>query len=162
MMSVLGRPCRARSPNWSAATWSVASACTATHEGAGALKGNTITGRLWVYVRDDRPCVGARPTGGGVLLLAIAPTSILAGYAAILQADAYAGFADLYDGRRKPGPITEAAYWSLSRHKLFERAAQGPPLAVEAVRRIGRALRHRAPDQRRLGWRSSSDALGLR
>jgi hypothetical protein len=27
----------------------------------------------------------------------------------ILQADAYAGFGDLYDAKRKPGPITEAA-----------------------------------------------------
>ena len=40
------------------------------------------------------------------------PARHLACYAGILQADAYAGFGELYDGRRKPGPITEAACWS--------------------------------------------------
>jgi transposase len=48
-----------------------------------------------------------------------------------------AGFGDLYDAKRKPGPITEAAYWSHSRRKFFELADLGKsPLAVEAVRRI--------------------------
>ena len=73
----------------------------------------------------------------------------LAGYAGILQADAGAcpraahgadpgaGFGDLYDGRRKPGPIIEAACWSHSRRKFFELAdLRKAPLAVEAVRRI--------------------------
>src|SRR5690242_17315648 len=53
---------------------------------------------------------------------ATATASTLTGYAGILQADAYAGFGDLYDGRRKPGPITEAACWSHSRRKFFELA----------------------------------------
>ena len=33
-------------------------------------KGKTDTGRIWVYVRDDRPFGGPAPPGGGVLLLA--------------------------------------------------------------------------------------------
>jgi hypothetical protein len=65
------------------------------------------------------------------------PNLHLAGYAGILQADAYAGFGDLYDARRKPGPITEAACWSHGRRKFFELAdLRKAPLAVEVVRRI--------------------------
>jgi hypothetical protein len=65
------------------------------------------------------------------------PARHLAGYAGILQADAYAGFGDLYDGRRKPGPITEAACWSHGRRHFFELAdLRKAPLAVEAVRHI--------------------------
>ena len=59
------------------------------------------------------------------------------GYAGILQADAYAGFSDLYDPARKPGPIAEAACWAHGRRKLFVLAdVAKAPLAVEAVRRI--------------------------
>ena len=55
----------------------------------------------------------------------------------ILQADAYAGFGDLYDGKRKPGPITEAACWSHGRRNFFVIAdTSKAPVAVEAVRRI--------------------------
>jgi transposase len=103
--------------------------------------GKTLTGRLWTYVRDDRPFAGPDPPAavffysrnrGGEH-----PARHLAGYAGILQADAYAGFGDLYDGRRRPGPITEAACWSHSRRKFFELAdLRQAPLAVEAVRRI--------------------------
>jgi transposase len=65
------------------------------------------------------------------------PVRHLAGYTGILQADAYAGFGDLYDGRRKPGPITEAACWSHGRRKFFELAdLRKAPLAIEAVHRI--------------------------
>ena len=75
-------------------------------------KGKTITGRLWTYVRDDRP-FGRTGVAGGDLLLLARPrrrTSVrhLAGYSGILQADAYAGFNELYHEARKPGPITEA------------------------------------------------------
>jgi transposase len=104
-------------------------------------KGKTITGRLWTYVRDDRPFAGPDPPAavffysrnrGGEH-----PARHLAGYAGILQADAYAGFGELYDGRRKPGPITEAACWSHGRRHFFELAdLRKAPLAVEAVRRI--------------------------
>jgi transposase/uncharacterized coiled-coil protein SlyX len=101
----------------------------------------TVTGRLWAYVRDDRPFGGdaapaaifaySRDRGG------THPCRHLAGYAGILQADAYAGFNDLYDPARKPGPITEAACWAHGRRKLFVLAdVAKAPLAVEAVRRI--------------------------
>jgi transposase len=104
-------------------------------------KGKTVIGRLWTYVRDDRPFAGPDPPAavffysrnrGGEH-----PSRHLAGYAGILQADAYAGFGELYDARRRPDPITEAACWSHGRRKFFVLADLGKsPLAIEAIRRI--------------------------
>ena len=104
-------------------------------------RGKTITARLWTYVRDDRPFAGPDPPAAVFYYSRNRngehPARHLAGYAGILQADAYAGFGDLYDGRRKPGPITEAACWSHGRRHFFELAdLRKAPLAVEAVRRI--------------------------
>ena len=67
------------------------------------------------------------------------PDRHLAGYAGILQADAYAGFGDLYDAKRRPEPITEAACWSHGRRKFFVLAdtqQSARRAGVEAVRRI--------------------------
>lgn len=47
------------------------------------------------------------------------PCRHLAGYTGILQADAYAGFNELYHPARKPGPILEAGCWSHGRRKLL-------------------------------------------
>jgi len=89
-------------------------------------KVKTRTGRLWTYVRDDRPFGGADPPAavyfyspdrGGAH-----PEQHLAGYSGILQADAYSGFNALYEPRRMPGPITQAACWAHARRKLFELA----------------------------------------
>jgi transposase len=115
---------------------------------------HTVTGRLWTYVRDDRPFGGPDPPAamffysrdrGGEH-----PNRHLDGWAGILQGDAYAGYNDLFDGRRRPGPLTQALCWAHGRRKLFEladiaKAAQRrseqnqaivSPLAIEAVRRI--------------------------
>src|SRR3954465_7499099 len=104
-------------------------------------KGKTITGRVWTYVRDDRPFGGQAPPAAMFRYsrdrTAEHPNRHLAGYAGILQADAYAGYNALYEAGRKPGPITEAACWAHSRRKLFELAELArAPLAIEAVRRI--------------------------
>jgi transposase len=108
-------------------------------------KGKTITGRLWTYVRDDRPFAGPDPPAAVFYYSRNRngehPARHLAGYTGILQADAYAGFGDLYDARRRPGPITEAACWSHGRRKFFVIAdtsakGAGAPVALEAVRRI--------------------------
>ena len=63
-------------------------------------KGRTATARAWVYVRDDAPFGGADPPAA---LFHYSrdrkgehPRTHLAGYAGILQADAYAGFNELY------------------------------------------------------------------
>jgi transposase len=104
-------------------------------------KGQTITGRLWTYVRDDRPFAGPAPPAAVFFYsrnrAGEHPNQHLAGYDGILQADAYAGFNELYAPARQPGPITEAACWAHGRRKFFELAEVArAPLAVEAVRRI--------------------------
>ena len=104
-------------------------------------KGKTRVGRLWTYVRDDRPFGGPDPPGavffysrdGG----AEHPEQHLAYYAGLMQADAYAGFSKLYEPHRKGGPITEAACWAHGRRKFFDLARlANAPIAAEAVRRI--------------------------
>ena len=122
-------------------------------------KGKAKTGRLWTYVRDDRPFAGPDPPAAVYFYSRNRdgehPGRHLADYGGILQADAYAGFNDLYDPRRKPGPVTEAACWSHARRKFFVLAdVAKAPLALEAVRRIDvifdaeRALNGVAEDQR--------------
>ena len=71
-------------------------------------KGKTITGRLWAYVRDDRPFAQGPPA----VLFHYSrdrrgehPQRHLAGYAGILQADAYGGFAGLYTPTRTGGAV---------------------------------------------------------
>jgi transposase len=104
-------------------------------------KGKCTTGRLWTYVRDDRP------SGGMAAPAAVFhyspdragkhPEKHLAAYTGICQADAYSGYNGLYAGGRKPGPIVEAACWAHGRRKFFELAdLQKAPVAIEAVRRI--------------------------
>jgi transposase len=104
-------------------------------------KGKTITGRLWTYVRDDRPFAGPAPPAAMFFYSpdrsAQHPKKHLAEYGGILQADAYAGFNDLYLPGRRPGPVIEAGCWAHGRRKLFELAEVGKaPIAAEAVRRI--------------------------
>ncbi len=132
-------------------------------------KGKTRTGRLWTYVRDDQPFGGKDPPAAVFVYstdrTAIHPEQHLAGYAGILQADAYAGFNSLYRSDRKVGPITEAACWAHGRRKLFELADLASkarnrkqiaisPIAFEAVRRIDaifaaeRSINGLSPDER--------------
>jgi transposase len=104
-------------------------------------RGKTITGRLWTYVRDDRPFAGPAPPAAMFFYSpdrsARHPQQHLADYAGILQADAYAGFNELYRPGREPGPVIEAGCWAHGRRKLFELAELGKaPIAAEAVRRI--------------------------
>jgi transposase len=113
-------------------------------------KGQTMTGRAWVYVRDDRPFGGRAPPAALFFYsrdrTAEHPERHLQGYDGILQADAYAGFNRLYDAERKPAALAEASCWAHSRRKFFELAdvsarARGKlaaiaPLALEAVKRI--------------------------
>ena len=131
-------------------------------------KGKTITGRLWAYVRDDRP-FGQRPAGGPLPLFARPPRRAsrahLAGYAGILQADAYSGFAGLYTPTRAGGAVTEALCWAHARRKFFEladlaRAGKAPPapLAVEAVRQIDAIFAH----EREINGRPAADRLAYR
>ena len=54
-----------------------------------------------------------------------------------MQADAYAGYNELYDEARSPAPIIELLCWSHARRKFYELATlKKAPIAIEAVRRI--------------------------
>jgi len=104
-------------------------------------RGKTSIGRLWTYVRDDQPFGGPAPPAAVFHYSPDRrgehPQKHLLAYAGILQADAYAGFQDLYHPGRKPGPVTEAGCWAHGRRKLFELAQIArAPLAAEAVHRI--------------------------
>jgi transposase len=142
-------------------------------------KGKCMTGRLWTYVRDDAPFGGEAapaalfhysPTRG-----AEHPETHLAGYSGLMQADAYAGYKNLYAAGRqvdgRAGLIVEAACWAHGRRKFFELAElQKAPVAIEAVRRIDelfaieREINGQPPDQRRAVRQERSkpliDALG--
>lgn len=69
--------------------------------------GKTRIGRLWTYVRDDRPFAGADPPAAAYFYSPDRtrehPEAHLASYAGLMQADAYAGFNRLYEPRRRPG-----------------------------------------------------------
>jgi transposase len=104
-------------------------------------RGRTRTGRLWGYVRDDKPFGGLDPPAAAFFYSPDRggehPERHLARYAGLMQADAYAGFNRLYEATRRPGPIIEAACWAHGRRKFFDLARlQKAPIAVEAVERI--------------------------
>jgi transposase len=113
-------------------------------------KGQTATGRAWVYVRDDRPFGGHDPPAAVFFYsrdrAGEHAERHLHGHGGILQADCYAGFNRLYEPSRNGGPITEPACWAHARRKFFVLAdvtakARGKlaviaPMAFEAVKRI--------------------------
>jgi transposase len=104
-------------------------------------KGKCRTGRLWTYVRDDRPFAGTAAPAAAFFYSAdrgaAHPDAHLATYAGLMQADAYAGFNRLYEAGRKPGPIVAALCWAHARRKFFDLARLNKaPIAIEAVERI--------------------------
>jgi transposase len=102
--------------------------------------GKTKTGRLWAYVREDRPAGSTDPPA---VLFRYSPDrkgerprAHLEHFRGILQADAYGGFNGLYD--REHEPLIEAACWAHARRKFFDlHASTDSPLAFEALERIG-------------------------
>jgi transposase len=122
-------------------------------------KGKCRTGRLWVYVRDDRPFGGAAAPAAALFYSpdrsGVHPEQHLAGYAGLMQADAYAGFNKLYEASRRGGPIVEAMCWAHARRKFFDIARiNKAPIAIEAVERIDtlfdieRDINGKPPDER--------------
>lgn len=104
-------------------------------------KTRTRTARFWTYVRDDAPFGGPDPPAALFFYSpdrsGIHPEQHLAGFAGLMQADAYAGFNALYERTRKPGPITEAACWAHARRKFVDLVRiSKAPIAAEAVARI--------------------------
>jgi transposase len=132
-------------------------------------KGHCRTGRIWTYVRDDRPFGGTDPPAAVFFYspdrTGLHPRRHLAGYCGILQADAYAGFNTVYKPDRQGGAITEAGCWAHARRKLFEladiaskarnqKSTTISPIAFEAVRRMDaifmleRSINGLSPEQR--------------
>jgi len=99
--------------------------------------GKTKTGRLWTYVRDDRP---AGDMAAPAVWFAYSPDRKgehpewhLREFRGTLQADAYAGFNQLYE----TGRIQEAGCWAHVRRKFFDlQEAHASPVASEALERI--------------------------
>lgn len=119
--------------------------------------GKTNTGRLWTYVRDDRP---AGDTVAPAVWFAYSPDrkgdhprTHLNGFRGTLQADGYAGFNKIYEA----GFVQEAACWAHVRRKFFDlQQAHASPVAAEALQRIAALyaieaeIRGRPPDERQL------------
>jgi transposase len=119
-------------------------------------QGKTKTGRLWTYVRDDRP---AGATAAPAVWFAYSPDRKgehperhLKKFRGTLQADAYAGFNQLYED----GRIVQAACWAHVRRHFYDlEQAHSSPVAREALQRIGalygveEPIRGRPPDERR-------------
>jgi hypothetical protein len=119
-------------------------------------RGSTRTGRLWVYVRDDRPCgsheapavwFAYTPDRRGKH-----PQRHLASFSGVLQADAFAGYAPLYENHS----IREAACMAHARRKIYDLHAVRPnAITEEALHRIGELyrieaeIRGKPPDERR-------------
>jgi transposase len=139
--------------------------------------GKTDIARCWIYLRDDRSFGG---TGPPAAIFHYShdrkgehPQAHLAGYAGILQADAYDGYGKLYESGRTPGPIVEAACWVHARRPFFamadieenaRRKAAGKkeiplsPIAVEIVRRIDALFEI----ERSINGKSANERLAVR
>jgi len=115
-------------------------------------KGKCTTGRIWTYVRDDRPYGSQAPPAAVYYASADRrgehPQKHLAAFTGILQADCYNGFEPLFDPGKKGLPITPAFCFAHARRKFFELADIAKnaragnkgkpisPIALEAVKRL--------------------------
>jgi transposase len=140
-------------------------------------EGKTDTARCWIYVRDDKPFGGVGPPAAIFYYSRDRkgehPQGHLAGYAGILQADAYDGYGKLYLPGRVPGPIVEAACWVHARRPFFamadieentRRKAAGKkeialsPIAIEIVRCIDALFEI----ERSINGKSAEERLAVR
>nr|WP_321943923.1 IS66 family transposase [Paraburkholderia tropica] len=117
--------------------------------------GKTKTGRLWVYVRDDRASADMTPAAVWFAYTpdrkGIHPQQHLESFKGRLQADAYGGYQAIYE----TGRVTEAACWAHARRQFYElHAARPNALNTEALERIGalyrieETIRGKPPDER--------------
>jgi transposase len=123
-------------------------------------RGTTKQGRLWTYVRDDRPSGGSDPPAVWFAYSpdrkGLHPRNHLRDFRGILQADGYAGFDKLYNDANPTHPIKEAACWAHVRRKFYDiHEATQSPLAMTAMQRIGELygieeqIRGQSPEVRR-------------
>lgn len=118
--------------------------------------GKTKTGRVWVYVRDDRASSDATPPAVWFAYTpdrkGIHPQQHLESFNGTLQADAYGG----YQAIDETGRVAEAACWAHARRQFYElHAARPNALNTEALERIGalykveEQIRSKPTDERR-------------
>jgi transposase len=127
--------------------------------------GKTKTGRLWVYLRDERPHASTAPPA---VLFRYTPDrkgehcrKELGTFTGALHADGYSGFDKLYkiadaDLMHGPPRMAEVACWSHVRRGFFDEwASHKSPIAKDALDRIGalfdieRPIKGQPPDIRR-------------
>ncbi|HNW65393.1 MAG TPA: IS66 family transposase [Piscinibacter sp.] len=122
-------------------------------------RGRTKIGRLWVYVRDDRPAASAEPPAAWYRYTPNRkgehPQRHLSDYRGILQADAYGGYGKIY----ATGRVEEAACWAHARRPFWEMYKEqgrvSGSIAEQALQRIAALyaieaeIRGRPPDVRR-------------
>lgn len=118
--------------------------------------GQTKTGRLWVYVRDDRR---SGSMAAPAMWFAYSsnrqgrhPQSHLAGFSGVLQADAFAGYDKIFTEER----VKEAACMAHARRKIHDlHVRRATEITTEALSRIGELyaiesqIRGQPPDERR-------------
>jgi transposase len=139
----------------------------------GGKGGKVHTGRLWVYVRDDRPS-GSKAAPAMWFQYSVDrkgdhPARHLKHFSGVLQADAFAGYNALYDEDREGGRIIEAGCWSHARRKVWDIHVRqhklAGTLAHQALQRIGKLYKIEAeiqgqpPDARRRVRRESTAPL---
>ena len=118
--------------------------------------GKTKTGRLWTYVRDDRPAGDNTPPAVWFAYTPDRkgehPKEHLRQFRGTLQADGYAGFDQIYEA----GSIQEAACWAHVRRKFYDiQVAHKSAVAAEALERIAalyaieKDIQGRLPEERR-------------
>lgn len=128
--------------------------------------GKTKTGRLWVYVRDDRYSGDKAPPAVWFAYTPDRkgehPQQHLAKFKGTLQADAYGGYQKIYE----TGKVLEAACWAHARRKFYDLYAARPnALNKEALERIGalyeveEAIRGKPPDERQAHRQTNAKPL---
>jgi len=122
-------------------------------------RGRTKTGRLWVYVRDDRPAGSTEPPAAWYRYSPDRrgehPQDHLKDFHGILQADAYGGYGKIYAS----GRVEEALCWAHARRPfwdLYENQGRVTgSIAEQALQRIAALyaieaqIRGQPPDVRR-------------
>jgi len=116
---------------------------TGTSPGAGYRK--TKTGRLWTYVRDERPFAGARPPAA---LFFYSPDrrgehsrNHSKNFRGVIHADGYAGFNELFAA----GRIVEAGCWA---HGGANSLMSTPPSARPSLKKRSTASANSTPSRR--------------
>src|SRR5713226_2614201 len=118
--------------------------------------GKTKTGRLWTYVRDDRPAGDTTPAAVWFSYTpdrkGEPPKTDPNNLTGPLQTECYGGFGRVYE----TGRIQEAACWAHVRRKFYDLVvAHKSQTAAEAIERIGalyaieKEIRGRPPEERR-------------